>query len=211
MSRRRGPRRRIFSPISRFTREGRARRRYNCARREEWDERAEVAVALLATHEHRCRPAAGPPLAIADFGAGNERLRPLLEKRLTGNLHYDPYDLHPQLPTTTRLDVAREMPEREFDVAVCLGLLEYLASLPSLARALSGKSRFVLVSYVTSDSPVAMPYQQRLEHGWKTHLKANEVEAAFEQAGFRAVASSKAEGGITTLWLWENVGVEQMR
>jgi len=100
------------------------------------------------------------------------------------------------------------MPAERFDVTICLGLLEYLPSVSDLAKRLAGTTRFALVSYVTSDSPVAMPYEQRLEHGWTTHLKANEVEAAFRESGFHPVASAKAEGEITTLWLWENAAVE---
>jgi hypothetical protein len=211
MSERRSLRRWLSRPTSRLTREGRAQRRYNCARQGEWDERAGAAAALLAAHEHECRPANPGALAVADLGAGNERLRSLLEDRLESDIDYHPYDLHPQLPTTTRLDVAQEMPGREFDVAICLGLLEYLPSVPSLTRALKEVSRFALVSYVTSDSPVAMPHHQRLEHGWATHLTASEVEAAFGEAGFRALARCMAEGEITTLWLWENAAVEQTR
>jgi hypothetical protein len=199
----------LLPPTSKLTRGGRARRRYNCARQEEWGERAEAAVALLAAHEDRCRATTAGSLLVADLGAGNERLRSLLAARLEAEPDYRPYDLHPQLPTTTRLDAAREMPAGKFDVTICLGLLEYLPSVPDLARKLAGTTRFALVSYVTDDSPVAMPRRQRLEHGWTTHLTASEVEAAFTEAGFRQVASAKAEGEITTLWLWENAAVEQ--
>jgi hypothetical protein len=205
---RKSSRRWLFSPTSKLTRAGRARRRYNCARQEEWGERAVAAVDLLAAHEERCRVATAGTLLVADLGAGNERLRTLLEARLEGEVEYRPYDLHPQLPTTARLDAAGEMPAGEFDVTVCLGLLEYLPSVPGLAKRLAGATRFALVSYVTSDSPVALTHEQRLEHRWITHLKASEVEAAFAESGFRQVASAKAEGEITTLWLWENAAVE---
>ncbi len=170
-----------------------------------------AAVDLLAAHEDRCRSATAGTFLVADLGAGNERLRSLVEARLDGGFEYRPYDLHPQLPTTARLDAAREMPAGRFDVTICLGLLEYLPSIPDLAKRLAGTTRFALVSYVTSDSPAAMSHQQRLEHGWTTHLEANEVEAAFGEAGFHPVATAKAEGEITTLWLWENAAVGQPR
>jgi hypothetical protein len=211
MKERRPGRRWLPSPTSKLTRAGRARRRYNCARQEEWGERAEAAVALLATHEERCRAATAGAFLVADLGAGNERLRTLLEARLEGEVEYHPYDLHPQLPTTARLDAAGEMPAGEFDVTICLGLLEYLPSVTDLAKRLAGATRFALISYVTSDSPVAMTHEQRLNHGWTTHLKASEVEAAFAESGFDQIASAKAEGEITTLWLWENAAVERMR
>lgn len=199
-----------LSPTSRLTRAGRARRRFNCARQNEWDERAERALDLLSNHRE-CAPEGGTAIAIADFGAGNERLRGLLEERLRLELDYFPYDLHPQLSTTARLDLAREVPDRQFDVVVCLGLLEYLPSVPELARSLRDLCRCALVSYVTSDGLVAMPHAQRLEHGWTTHLAAAEVESAFGDAGFRQLGKAEAESGITTIWLWQNARVEPAR
>jgi hypothetical protein len=192
----------LLSPTSRLTRQGRARRRYNCERQSEWDDRAEKAVALLKEHRKEWVPESGRPAEIADFGAGNERLRSLLESRLDGEVAYHPYDLHPQLPTTQRLDIAQGPPDQDFDVAICLGLLEYLPSVPHLARHLQATCRFVLTSYVTSDSPGAMPYEDRLRHGWTTHLPSGKIEEAFSEAGFRPVGRAHAEGTITTLWLW---------
>jgi len=40
--------RKLTSPTSLLTREGRARRRFNCGKQAEWDERASTAIALLA-------------------------------------------------------------------------------------------------------------------------------------------------------------------
>lgn len=192
----------LWSPTSRLTRAGRARRRYNCGKQGEWDERAEAAVALLAEHRDEWQPAAPGAARIADFGAGNERLRSLLQARCGGRVDYHPYDLHPQLPSTTQLDVAREMPDLHFDVAFCLGLLEYLPSIADLTRRLQPVSRFVLASYVTSDSPVAVSYEERLRHGWTTHLTAAEVEAAFGENGFSLRGRSESDGRATRLWLW---------
>jgi len=192
----------LFSPTSQLTREGRARRRYNCERQAEWDDRAEKAVALLMDHRNAWRSETGRPVSIADFGAGNERLRSILESRLPGEVEYHPYDLHPQLPTTQRLDVSQGLPDRSFDVAICLGLLEYLPSIPDLARELKAKCHFVLISYVISDSPVAMPYDGRVHQGWITHMTEMEIEETFAEAGFRRFGRCNAEGVITTLWLW---------
>ena len=127
---------------------------------------------------------------------------PLLADLLGNDHDYFPFDLHPQLPTTAPLDVSRGLPERSFDLGVCLGLLEYLPSIPHLARALHGRCRFALVSYVTSDSPVAIDRPDRERHGWKTHLAGGELEGAFESAGFAAVGSTRSDGEATTIWLW---------
>lgn len=189
----------LFSPVSPLTRRGRARRRFNCEKQSEWDERAETAVALLIAHRDALPQHS---LAVADFGAGNERLRPLLASRLGCELEYHPYDLHPQLPTTQRLDISQGLPDRTFDLAICLGLLEYLSSIPKLARDLHAGCRLVLASYVTSDSAVAIPLDERRRHGWTTHLEGEEIEECFREAGFRLLGSGNSDGGATTLWLW---------
>lgn len=197
----RGKWRRLLSPTSRWTRGGRARRRFNCGKQGEWDERAEAAIVLLQAHQDAWG-AGRNPLVIADFGAGNERLRPLLASTFGDANEYHPYDLHPQLPTTEALDVAREMPQRQFDLVICLGLLEYLPSIPALARSLREVCRFALVSYVTSDSPVAISRSEREKHGWKTDLTAADLESAFGAAGFSALGTSQSDGRATGLWLW---------
>lgn len=167
-----------------------------------------MAASLLAEHSNRWEPNPRGRLAVADFGAGNERLRGLLEARLDCDIEYHPYDLHPQLPTTGRLDVDAETPDAEFDVVFCLGLLEYLSSVRDLARRLHGVCRFAVVSYVTSDSPVAIPYEERLQHHWTTHLTAGEVEAAFSEGGFRLIGSATSDGEATMQWLWGRVASE---
>jgi hypothetical protein len=196
-------RRKLISPTSRLTRAGRARRRFNCLKQEEWDERAVTAIDLLLASRETWKGVSGSPPAIADFGAGNERLRSLLEAALPEPADYRPYDLHPQHPTTTRLDASRGLPDVEFDIAICLGLLEYLPSVDDLARELARVCRFALVSYVTSDSPAAITEKERIEHGWRTHLRGEEVEAAFAAAGFRSVGERRSDREMTTIWLWE--------
>lgn len=194
--------RRLLSPTTRLTQEGRARRRYNCGKQTEWNERAETAVALWKSCQQDREGFAQRPLSIADLGAGNERLRPLLARELGVDHEYYPFDLHPQQPTTTRLDVSREMPHREFDLAICLGLLEYLPSIPDFAKSLRGICRFAITSYVTSDSPVAIDRDERIQHGWKTHLTEGEMEAEFATIGFSAIATGRSDGEATNLWIW---------
>lgn len=196
-----GFRQKLTSPTSRLTRAGRARRRFNCDKQGEWDERATAAVELLRETREAWHSTTGSP-AVADFGAGNERLRSMLQAALGEEVDYRPYDLHPQQPTTTYLDVSKGLPAEEFDLAICLGLLEYLPSIAALARELARACRFALVSYVTADSPAAIDTGERIEHGWKSHLRGVEVEAAFEASGFRSVGSRRSDAEMTTIWLW---------
>lgn len=193
---------RLFSPATILTRQGRARRRFNCGDQASWDERAETAVALWTAHESEWRPQVETPLTVADFGAGNERLRHLLAGTLEIPHEYLPYDLHPQLPTSAPLDVSRELPDRDFDLVFCLGLLEYLAALPAFLAGLHACSRFVLVSYVPCDGPTAAPHSERVRCGWVTHLSREELETQFSAAGFTSVGATTCDRGATGLWLW---------
>lgn len=195
-------RRRLLSATSRLTAAGRARRRYNCAKQAEWDERATNSVALLVGKRAAWEAATGRPVQIADFGAGNERLRSLLDLRFPVEHTYHPFDLYPQKPTTSRLDVGAGLPDHDFDISICLGLLEYLPSVASLATALHEHSRFALTSYVAADSPLALDRRAREENNWVTHSTEAELQAEFEAAGFTPVASTRSEGNATLIWLW---------
>jgi hypothetical protein len=196
-------RRRLISATSRLTAAGRARRRFNCAKQEEWDDRAGAAVGLLADNRGAWEGATGRPVTIADLGAGNERLRALLDARLDVEHTYHPFDLHPQKPTTARLDLGAGLPDRSFDIAACLGLLEYLPSIDALATSLRAHCRFALISYVAADSPISLDRQAREAHNWTTHLTEAELRACFEAAGFLPIASTRSDGDATVIWLWD--------
>jgi hypothetical protein len=191
-----------LSATSRLTAAGRARRRFNCATQDDWTDRASTAALLLAENGSAWEKAVGRPVAIADFGAGNERMRSVLDAALGIEHTYHPYDLHPQAPTTLQLDVAKGLPERDFDIAICLGLLEYLTSIPALAASLRAHCRFALTSYVALDSPVGLDRDEREERHWSTHATEPELGADFAAAGFEQVATTRSDNDVTTISLW---------
>jgi hypothetical protein len=195
-------RRRLLSPSSRLTAAGRARRRFNCIKQDEWDERASTAVSLLFNNHSAWEDVTGRPVAVADFGAGNERMRSLLDTTLAVEHTYHPYDLHPQLPTTTKLDVVAGLPDRDFDITICLGLLEYLPSIPAMAASLHSHSRFTLISYVDADGPAAISRKQREELRWSTHATEEELCSDFTAVGFRLIASTRSDNEATSICLW---------
>lgn len=176
-------------------------RPFNCDRQDEWHERAERAMRLWCEHEADWKSKVGFPLQVADFGAGNERLRPLLASELSVEHAYHPYDLHPQLPSTTRLDVSRGLPDRDFDLGICLGLLEYLPNVPDFLAEVRERCRFAIASYVPRDSPAQIPHEQRLGLGWITHFSREELDAELASAGFRQIDATAVEQGTTTIWL----------
>jgi hypothetical protein len=180
--------------------ERRRRQRYNCHQQGDpaWEQRAEAAVRLLADHQAD----GGPVLRIADFGAGSERLRGVLERELPGSWKYDAYDLHPQRPSTQRLDLSQGVPAATYDVVFILGVLEYLEQADEIPRALRHCGRLVVLSYVVSDGPSPLSRATRETIGWRSHLSGSGIEDAFGSSGFRLVSSAETDEGLTRLWLW---------
>jgi hypothetical protein len=198
--------RRLVSPTSRFTPSGRARRRYNCGDQDAWQERAVTAAELWRANAAAWRQHVRSRPLIADFGAGNERMRAVLEIDMGEEYEYRPFDKHPQRPATAQLDAARELPEEDFDLALCLGLIEYLPSIEGIAGLLARSCRFALISYVIADGTSDLTPAEREERGWINHATCAEVAAAFATAGFREVAATRCDADATALWLWQNVG-----
>lgn len=178
------------------------RRRFNCQDQAAptWSERADEAVRLLV--EAPLDAFAGAPLDIADFGAGNRRLLPVLHRELPVRFDYDAYDLHPQSPEVIRIDLSREVPPRSFDVVFCLGLLEYLSDLDRFAARLRGITTYAITSYALADPPLGLTVSERRERGWRTDLDRAGVEALFSRNGFTVESFSMVNGGRTGIWRW---------
>lgn len=178
--------------------------RFNTANQdlESWQQRASDAVALWVEHRGSWRPPGQRPLRIADFGAGNERLRDLLSTYLTIPHMYFPFDLHPQKRTTVRLNLEHDMPDEAFDLVFCLGVLEYLSSVGALVGQLSARCRFALISFVYVGSSFHGDLSERQSLGWRSHLDRQELAQEFEHAGFSPVAMRTTDVGQTGLWLW---------
>jgi len=176
--------------------------RFNLRRQDDWSQRAHDAVRLWtqlradSTGEHA-------RLQVADFGAGNERLRSILQAELAAPHDYRPFDLNPQRETTRRLNVLDGLPAQRFDLAFCLGLLEYVPLDNPLLARLRETCGSVVVSYVVTDSPLQMTRRQREAAGWVSHLSSAQVEAEFEARGFVSAGHCRTDNDRTALWLWD--------
>lgn len=190
-----------MSRLRRALQARRRRQRFNCQDQNSpaWEDRAERAVGLLAGS---AVVSCGEPLKIADLGAGNQRLRPILERTLGVPSHYRAYDLRPQAVSVERLDVERELPEEHFDVVFCLGLLEYLRDLDGFVRRLRTICRYAVVSYVITDPPDSLDSSARRDRGWRTDLNRSGLERLFGSNGYRQEAFALVTAGHIGLWLW---------
>jgi hypothetical protein len=142
-------------------------------------------------------------LQIADLGCGNERLRGVLTERLSEPFRYQGYDLHPQVPSTIRLDVRDALPG-QYDVAFCLGLLEYLPDLEQFLPRVARFSRFAIVSYVLADSPQALTHEERRKRGWTSSYARSEFVGLCERSGLGAQRFSAIDRGSSGLWLFNS-------
>jgi hypothetical protein len=170
--------------------------------RESWQQRSSDAVSLWVESRGSWQPPGQRAMRIADFGAGNGRLRGLLAARLPIPHVYLPFDLHPQTPTTVRLNLEEEMPDEAFDLVFCLGVLEYLSSVSAFVGRLSTRCRFALVSFVYVGSAFPGGLSERKALGWRAHLDRQQLDHEFEQHGFSPVAMRTMSDGQTGLWLW---------
>ncbi|MFN2629614.1 MAG: hypothetical protein ABR569_13410 [Gaiellaceae bacterium] len=185
------------------------RNRFNCHRQDDrdWQERAETAATLWSGYREEMAGAVGGELQIADFGCGNERLRGVLTEKLSEPFRYQGYDLHPQLPSTIRLNVRDALPEHH-DLVFCLGLLEYLPDLEQFLPRLARVARFAIVSYVVADSPQALPEEERRKRGWASHYTRSEIADLCERSGLRVQRFAEIDRGASGLWLARSAAAE---
>jgi hypothetical protein len=183
----------------------RRRRDFNCAFQDSatWDERASEAVAVLRTYLESYHEPAGT-LVIGDFGAGNERLRAVLDGELRGAHEYHAFDVAPQLPTTTRIDLATETPNGHFDVVFCLGVLEYFREPAEVLSRIASVSRLVVFSYVVADGAEPLSRRQRRARGWLSDLTAAGMDGELARIGLRSRAVRLTNRDRTRLWLVES-------
>jgi len=142
-------------------------------------------------------------LEIADFGAGNKRLLAVLRRTIETPFDYHPYDLHPQTDDIQRIDVQEKLPDRQFDVVFCLGLLEYLRDLDEFVWGLRGICRYTVVSYVITDPADSLGSAERRRRGWLTDLDRAGVDELFRRHSYTRQAFALTDAGMTGLWLWE--------
>jgi hypothetical protein len=166
-----------------------------------WEERAQVAAALLAVHLDSVGVAPDRPLRIADFGAGTERLDPVLAATLRRPYTYAPFDLIPQSARVRKLDVSLTLPREDFDVVFCLGLLEYIEALDALFDRLALRYPMLVLSYVLYDAPIRLTRFERRCRGWLTHYERAEMEAEFARCGLAIEDFALTNDGHTAVWL----------
>lgn len=160
-----------------------------------WLDRAEKCAELLATFSEG-RPGT---VRLSDLGCGDQKLKRALAQRGL-DVEYRGYDLMPQSAEVEAVDLERSLPQTPADIAVVLGVIEYLSDPGAFFKRLASHARAAIISHVTRSGA---KYSKRdlKKLGWRNHLSAAEVEVLLAGAGWAVQARRKTEDGRTDLWL----------
>lgn len=144
----------------------------------DWEPRTQRAAELIPPHSR-----------VIEFGAGTRAL----ERQLDPSCTYTPSDLVDRGPGTIVIDLnERPLPDlgaNTYDVAVFMGVLEYMKDVPAVLEWLSQfVSRFV-VSYVCRDSNdqsrrTKLGAVDRISRGWLNSYREEDIRAMFAAQGY---------------------------
>jgi hypothetical protein len=142
----------------------------NLGKLDSWTERARAAVAHVQ-----------PGMRVLDIGCGSMALETLLPE----GCHYLPLDCVRRDERTIVCDLNREpFPAVEADMALGLGVLEYLYDVPRFLRLLRAAVPRVLLTYHPNDRNIG---RDRWKLGWVNALNSAELVALLRHAGFKSV------------------------
>ncbi|MFG1930768.1 class I SAM-dependent methyltransferase [Mycobacterium sp. NPDC048908] len=143
-----------------------------------WESRTEMAAALVPNHSR-----------VIEFGAATR----VLERFLDPSCTYTASDLVDRGPGTIVCDLnERPLPELgadSYDVAVIMGVLEYVRDVPSVLDWLTNHFPLCVLSYActrTTGNRLRSRLETigRLNHGWMNSYCADELRTLFDERGF---------------------------
>jgi len=146
-----------------------------------WEPRTERAAALVPNNSR-----------VIEFGAGNR----VLERYLDPSCRYVPSDIVDRGPGTIVCDLnQRPLPDLGpgvYDVAVIMGVLEYLRDVPSLLDWLAKYVPLCVVSYGCPDTNnhtrrTSLGAIDRLSRGWMNNYREDELRSLFKERGYTSV------------------------
>jgi hypothetical protein len=143
-----------------------------------WESRTKRAAALVPTDSR-----------VIEFGAGNR----VLERHLDQSCTYTPSDIVDRGPGTIVCDLnERPLPALgagAYDVAVLMGVLEYMRDMPSVLDWLTELAPTFVLSYACARGSRYSPRRAlgsagRLKAGWLNSYRGDEIRSLFNDRGF---------------------------
>jgi SAM-dependent methyltransferase len=178
---------------------------FNCGRQgaRSWHERTVIAVDLLANTLAAGRGAT--PLRLLDIGCGDEKVAEELRRRQVA-VDYIGYDLHPQSAFVRPLDLNQDEIRDRGDVAIVLGVIEYIRD-PLLALSrLNAAAPALVVSHAARDlgRPVSFDPSSL---NWCFCVDQATFETLLTSAGYAVKDKRVTPDGKTAVWLCQRVAV----
>lgn len=152
-----------------------------------WEPRTKLVAALVPKDSR-----------VIEFGAAKR----LLEKYLDPSCTYTPSDIVDRGPGTVVCDLnERPLPDlgtNVYDVAVIIGVLEYVRDVPSMLDWLTKYVTFCVLTYACAtangNSPRAvLERATRVRHGWINNYREEELRSLFGERGFVLVRDANWE------------------
>lgn len=136
-----------------------------------------------------------PGSRLVDIGSAGCRL----ERYLPEGCAYQPVDVAAVDPRTIVLDLNTDpLPALEADVAVAIGVLEYIHNIPQFLESLVSIFPRVIVTYYPFD---LAPERDRVASGWYNALNQNELLYIARKAGWARIENSR-QGALVILDMW---------
>lgn len=175
----------------------RGARFYNCGRQgaRSWWERTDAAVDLV----EQALGEGGARARVLDFGCGDEKVAAELARRGVA-VDYLGFDLHPQSPSVRPLDLAHEAIEERGDIAVVLGVFEYLEDPVAVMERIGQAAPVLVVSHAASDLGRPADFDPKALH-WCLYVDRATFVGHLAAAGWRVEAHRVTPDGKTALWL----------
>lgn len=170
---------------------------YNCARQgaRSWWERTDAAVDLI---ERAIGELGGRRPRVLDLGCGDGKVAVELARRGI-EVDYLGFDLHPQSPEVRRLDLARDPIDERGDVAVVLGVLEYIADPVPVLRRIAAAAPSLVISLAASDLDRPADFDPK-SLNWVFYVDRATFEAHLAEVGYTIVQRRVTPDHKTAVW-----------
>lgn len=164
-----------------------------------WLRRTEEAVKLIRHIDLSGKE----DLNVADFGCGDKKVFELLKGVGGIKFKYTGFDLLPQSDDVVKTDFSREFPDGSFDLAFCLGLIEYLEHPDFFFGNLKKGCRYVILSCVISDAN-RYTKEEVIKSGWKNYPSSVDLIKLIHDNDFEILESKIIDEGVTFLTIIKN-------